>query len=144
MKIMTSQKNECVKLLFDGAYVPDFEKSEYAEEERYRTAYKIILSELERKTNIIARNNESCVWGWVGRIFMGFYDFHFGETSLFFDISEKEVVLIDYDKYMLYVEGETEEMDFFVENLDEADCVQCVCWVTSIEMKRIEKNITVG
>ena len=135
MLVLTVQSYRNIQKIYNESYIPDLRKSRYAYlSTRYLRGYMYNIESLSKKTGISYRYGlDSCMWGWVKNPYLPFYynsgniPFKDRMYAVFFEIDESESVLSDYDKYCRYVENESNE-NFFIDSVDQADCVQCCFW----------------
>lgn len=136
MLVLTVQKYSVLRQVYSKeGYTPSFWKSTNAFlSPLYTKGYKIVLEELFWKTNAAFNFGEdSCIWGWVSNPFLGYYNnrvFDGQDDALYaviVDVSEDDMVFTDYDKYVEYIEGESGDEGFFIDDAHAfgSKCVQC-------------------
>ena len=133
MLVLTIQKRSIAQKMMHGDYKANFWKSEYGcLSPRFTRGYATIKNELEEKIGVTLSESETPIWAWVG---VPYIDFHKGVNeddlvAMFLDIPSSEMVFSDYDKYCSYVEGETNSLDFMLNESEvlgktkEGNCVQ--------------------
>lgn len=150
MMVLTVQRYKRIQQMYRNSYNPDFSKSRFATlSPRYTRCYKTILKRLAEKTDRYYIDGlDTCMWGWVRNAYLDFYTKSIFPSNkylskqdryyaVFCDIPEEEMVLTDYDKYCNYVEGISNNLDFFVEDFTKSECIQCSFWNLSPDRIRL-------
>lgn len=123
MLVLTVQKYSVLSQVYSKeGYVPSFWRSTNAFlSPMYTRGYKMVLEELSRKTGSDFNYGKvSCIWAWASNPFLGYYENRVFDNSsdvpyaVIADIPEGEMVFTDYDKYMMYVEEESADSNFFI------------------------------
>lgn len=150
MLVLTVQKYSILQQVYSKhGYFPNFEKSECAFlSPKYTKGYQEILKSLSDKTcKDYVKGVDSCMWGWVKEPFLGFYPSNVGKSqkdrlyAVFCNIPEEDMVLSDYDKFCDYIEGYSNRKDFVIDNIKDAECVQCSFWRLQPENIQIVMDI---
>lgn len=131
MLVMSVQKEKRLDSIISGTYKPNLYKSRYGcMSIRFTKGYNKIKRVLSKKTGIVMDSSSSTYWGWAKCPYVKFHR-NVNVTPeelvvLFMEIPESQCVLSDYDKYCDYVNEESNNMDFILEDLngDDAQCVQ--------------------
>lgn len=148
MLVLTFQDKGVLRKLQKGCYFPSLMKSEYAHASvEFTMGYNKILNELS-KIDYSLLEGDSCLWAWVHSPADEMVQLLVSEdkVAIYMDVDEKKVVFSDYDKYTNFVLGDSDDMDFILDDVEDIDidgmCIQCS--FTPSAIKRIVTVYTCG
>lgn len=129
MLVLTIQKKDNLREIYEGNYQPLLWESPYAFlSTRFSKSYTKLNKMLCDKTGKGYIPEFTPIWSWVKSPFLEFFSDPFEYVGIFMEIDRKKAVFSDYDLYTEYCQEESENSDFILSegNLGTAKCIQCV------------------
>lgn len=139
MLVLSFQKVNIAKKISNGLYKPTIAKSDFATSSvEFSIGYNKVLSSLRELSTDYMRG-DSCIWAWVSNPdeLMTQVLISEDKVAMYLDVEESKIVYSDYDKYTKFVQGESDDSNFIITDLDKAKadgiCIQCSFMLSAIK-----------